>query len=171
MKKLLIILFANCLALSIAAAADSSDGNIPQEPAQPSASVTGSNEPDTAFSQQQAVPERPTRGRRTRKKMKSAAAEQQAAKVRARARRYQTFETQLADEYKKHYQRLAILNRIRQLAEQEGLADIIKRADRLIKMENDRHMKKITHLHRKPVITAKPNLPQQDAGTAGEPNK
>ncbi len=187
MKRALPFLFLNCFILFIAAAGDT--GNDPQGPAQ-SSSVTAplpeSNEPNMV-QRLQVVRERLIKNQRPGE-INRPAAEQRRANVRRRAGRYQAFETQLAEEYRKHNLRIAILNRIRQLAEQEGLADTIEKADNLIKMENDRHTKKVTQLHRKPlwpvekseknrqiktpdISLAETNLPRQGTSTAGEPNK
>jgi hypothetical protein len=68
---------------------------------------------------------------------------------------------QIADENQKHNQRIAALNHILQLAEQEKFIDIIERADRLIKMENDRHLKKLARLQPGSASAAEVNEPNK----------
>jgi hypothetical protein len=180
MKKTLLILFLNCLILSVAAAGGvSNDGNIPQEPAQsPSvtAPVPGSNEPNII--QQQKEQQTSRMKNRPHRKTSQALTDRQTAGGRNHARQLQAFETQLADEYQKHNLRIAVLNRIRQLAGQEGLVDTIEKADKLIKMENDRHLKKVARLHRKSVSAVEKskkgreaNVPDIGTAETAEPNE
>jgi uncharacterized protein YaiL (DUF2058 family) len=173
MKKLFIVLFLNCFILSITLAKGAgNDANVPQKSAQ-SSSVTvqhrESNEPNM-IQRLEVVRQKLAKNRRP-EEINQPAAEQRRTRARHHAARQQESETQLADEFQKHNQRIAILSRIRQLAEQEKLADTIERVDGLIKMENDRHMKKIApRPHRRPVAAGETNLPRRGAGLAGEPN-
>jgi hypothetical protein len=181
MRKVLTILFLNCLILSMAAAGDTgNDGNAPQEPAQsPSvtAPVPDSNEPNMLH-QQQINHQAAEMKNRRHGKMAQAVSEHRLAKGRNHARQFQAFETQLAEEYLKHNKRIATLNRIRQLAEEENLSKTVERADSLIKMENDRHMKKVTRLHRESTSAVEKSekgrkTKVSDVGTAetNEPNE
>ncbi|HBG28406.1 MAG: hypothetical protein A2Y10_11090 [Planctomycetes bacterium GWF2_41_51] len=56
------------------------------------------------------------------------------------------YKQQLAQEYQKHNYRVAVLERIRELAREAGRADIISKVDELMKLENNRHVKKINKL-------------------------
>lgn len=57
-----------------------------------------------------------------------------------------SYKQQLAEEFTKHNYRLAVLERIRQLAREEGKADIISKVDKLTKLEKERHTKRIAKL-------------------------
>ncbi len=57
-----------------------------------------------------------------------------------------SYKQQLKEEFVKHNYRLAVLERIRQLAREEGKADIISKVDQLTKLENERHTKTIAKL-------------------------
>ncbi len=73
------------------------------------------------------------------------------------------YKEKISSEYQKHTYRLAALQRIRELAEQTGQPEKIKRVDALLKMEKSRHLKKIQKLNLMPAVSGQPQV--------HEPNK
>jgi len=88
------------------------------------------------------------RQQRLRRRMNftRADANQQTIGGREFAQRQQAREKQIGDEYLKNKKRIAILTRIKELAEATNQPEKARKADSLIQMENQRHRKKIIRL-------------------------
>lgn len=136
MKK--FVLFLICAIFSAAIAVDA---NAPQQ--------TPDRQEPNISPQEKALHEQMEQRRRLDDE-----ARQEASKRRGEAERQaiglKSNQQQLAEEYHKHNYRVAVLERIRQLAQETGQNDKIAKVDELMKLENDRHAKKITKLHSVP---------------------
>ncbi|MFA5292432.1 MAG: hypothetical protein WC496_05290 [Phycisphaerae bacterium] len=156
MKK--FILFLTCFVISAAMAegTDNAGNTQPQKPADPcaiKAVVQGSKDSNMLNQQQKAAREKMIKSNQP-VKMDQAAAERQMARSKEHVQQRKAFESQLSEEYQKHNRRIAILQRIRQLAEENNLTDKIQKVDELIKMETGRHRKTIMQLHQKPAAAS-----------------
>jgi len=152
MKKL--TLFLTCFIISAAMAEETNNNSKaqPQKPADPCSMKTvmpGPNDSNMVNQQQRAVREKMMKGNQSGK-MNQAAADRQMARSKEHAQQLKAFDLQLSEEYQKHNRRIAVLQRIRQLAQENNLTDKVQKVDALIKIETDRHKKTIMQLHQKP---------------------
>ena len=164
MKTLIAYLFLTCFtAAVIAAQTDGNEANVPQMPPDPQ-NLTIKPADSNAHAAYKQRLERMERRRResiaqTQTEQRSAAEQEKQTSLT------QAVESQIAEEYKKHTRRIAILDRIRQLAKEDSLTDKIQKVDSLLKMENERHRKKLVRLQQRPVgrpsPKSEPNQKQQ----------
>jgi len=94
------------------------------------------------------------------------AAEKAKAKGKGHEQQAQALQKQLQQEQGKHMERLARLNRIRELAEKKGDKDAVARVDKLIAKEQEVYGRKLQQMQGQPRATA-PQLPPPVTPPAG----